>query len=433
MVFSSRVCIFGILILNNKMLFIYTTLLKIITLVLPIGALFNKKLQLFVNGRKSVFEILKQNITASDKVLWFHAASLGEFEQGLPVMEYFKKNYPQYKIVLTFFSPSGFEIRKNNSVATVTVYLPLDTPKNAQKFIELVHPEMVFFIKYEYWLHYLNVLKHKNIKTYLISGIFRENQLFFKSYGGFYREVLQAFTYFFVQNQASENLLASLGYTNVLVSGDTRFDRVIGILNRDNSLEFIEKFKNNTPTIVLGSTWEDDEQLWLNFIKNLLQKVKFIIAPHSLNLEKIKELKERLAPKKVVLFSEKEGKYLADYDVFIIDTIGILTKIYSYATLAYVGGGFTKSGVHNVLEPAVFGLPIIIGPTFKKFEEAKDLVRLKGCISVDNESDLKQTVENLLNHPEKQQTQGNICKEYVFSNQNATEKIITTIEQLTNI
>jgi len=170
--------------------------------------------------------------------------------------------------------------------------------------------------------------------------------------------------------------------------------------------------------------------LWLNFIKNLLQKVKFIIAPHSLNPEKIKELKERLAPKKVVLFSEKEGKYLADYDVFIIDTIGILTKIYSYATLAYVGGGFTKSGVHNVLEPAVFGLPIIIGPNFKKFEEAKDLVRLKGCISVDNESDLKQTIENLLNHPEKQQTQGNICKEYVFNNQNATEKIIITIEQL---
>ncbi len=394
--------------------------------LLEIIAFFSPKMKLFVEGRKIVFLVLEQKIKPIDKTIWFHAASLGEYEQGLPVIEKVKEQFPAHKIVLTFFSPSGYEVRKNNTVADVTVYLPLDTKKNAKQFLKLVNPDLVFFIKYEYWPNYLAELKKLNIKTYLVSGILRKNQLFFKWYGGFYREALDAFTYFFVQNETSKKLLQQLGKTNVAVSGDTRFDRVSTILEKDNSLDFISDFKDNTLTIVVGSSWPKDENLIVNFINSNTFNVKFIIAPHNIKDEQIQQLKNSIT-KKTVLFSEKEGQNLADFDVFIIDTIGILTKIYSYADIAYVGGGFGNPGVHNVLEPATFGVPIIIGPHYSHFAEAIALVNMDACVAVANQKELDEALENLIRNADIRNEKGHMCSTFVQMNKGATAIILKNI------
>ena len=408
------------------MLFLYNLIIQIASFLLKIVAVFSPKIKLFVNGRKSIFEILESKISATDKTIWFHAASLGEYEQGLPVIERIKEKFPNHKIVVTFFSPSGYEVRKNNLVADLTVYLPLDTKKNARHFLSLVHPEMVFFIKYEYWPNYLNELRKLGTPTYLISGIFRKNQLFFKWYGGFYRTALNTFTYFFVQNESSKKLLMELGKTNVAVSGDTRFDRVASILEKDNSLDFIETFKNDTLTIVAGSSWPKDENLLVDYINQTSEKIKFIIAPHNIKEEQIQELKNSIF-KKVVLFSEKSTKNLADFDVFIIDTIGILTKIYSYADIAYVGGGFGNTGVHNILEPATFGIPIVIGPNFSHFAEATALVNMEGCISISNKKELIDAFSNLIANEDIRDEKGHICSTFVKMNKGATYIIMKNI------
>ena len=408
------------------MLFLYTIIVQIASFLLKIIAKFSPKIKLFVDGRKVVFSTLAQKIKDSDKTIWFHAASLGEYEQGLPVIEEMKTKYPNHKIIVTFFSPSGYEVRKNNTVADATVYLPLDTKKNAQEFLKLVHPEMVFFIKYEYWPNYLNELQKLKTPTYLISGIFRKNQMFFKWYGGFYRKALNTFTYFFVQNEVSKKLLIQLGKTNVAISGDTRFDRVASILEKNNSLDFIATFKNDTLTIVIGSSWPKDESLLVDYINQTSENVKFIIAPHNIKDEQIQELKNSIT-KKAVLFSEKSTKNLADFDVFIIDTVGILTKIYSYADIAYVGGGFGNPGVHNILEPATFGIPIIIGPNFSHFAEATALVNMEGCISISNKNDLNDAFSNLIANDEIRQEKGHICSTFVKMNKGATEIIMKKI------
>lgn len=389
-------------------------------------ALFSPKIRLFVTGRKTVFQTLSSKINPEDKTIWFHAASLGEFEQGLPVMEKVKTQFPNHKIVVTFFSPSGYEVRKNNTIADVTVYLPLDTISNAQKFLKLVHPELVFFIKYEFWPNYLNELKKRNSRTYLISGIFRENQAFFKWYGGFYRNALKTFDYFFVQNESSKKLLQRLGFNNVKISGDTRFDRVVAILERDNSLDFIRQFKNNITTIVIGSSWPKDESLLVNYINQTNENVKFIIAPHNIKPDQIQELKNSVS-KKTILFSEKGNTNLSDYDVFIIDTIGILTKIYSYADIAYVGGGFGNPGVHNILEPATFGIPIIAGPNFSHFAEAVALVHQQGCLSISNQNELYEAFSNLISNEDIRHEKGHICSTFVEMNKGATAIIMNQI------
>lgn len=394
--------------------------------VVKLLALFSPKIKLFIEGRKTVFETLAHKINTNDKTIWFHAASLGEFEQGLPVMEKIKLQFPNHKIILTFFSPSGYEVRKNNTIADVTVYLPLDTKSNAKQFLKLAHPDLVFFIKYEYWPHYLNELRISNIKTYLISGIFRENQAFFKWYGGFYRNSLKSFDYFFVQNESSKVLLQQLGFNNVKISGDTRFDRVVAILERDNSLDFIDQFKNNTTTIVIGSSWPKDESLLVDYINQTAEKVKFIIAPHNIKSEQIQELKKSIS-KKTILFSEKEEKDLSNYDVLIVDTIGILTKIYSYADIAYVGGGFGNPGVHNILEPATFGIPIIVGPNFSHFAEAVALVHQEGCISIANQTELNDTFSNLILNEDIRHEKGHICSTFVQMNKGATAVILKHI------
>lgn len=408
------------------MFFLYNLIIQIAAVLLKIVALFSPKIKLFVDGRKLTFPNLEKKIKASDKTIWFHAASLGEYEQGLPVIEEIKIKYPSHKIVLTFFSPSGYEVRKNNTLADVTVYLPLDTKKNAKKFLSLVHPEKVFFIKYEYWPNYLNELRKSKISTYLISGIFREKQMFFKWYGGFYRKALNTFTYFFVQNESSKNLLLSLGKNNVAVSGDTRFDRVATILEKDNTLDYISEFKDSILTIVVGSSWPKDESFLVDFINQTSYKIKFIIAPHNIKADQIQELKNSIT-KNTVLFSEKENKKLADFDVFIIDTIGILTKIYSYADIAYVGGGFGNPGVHNILEPATFGIPIVIGPNYSHFAEATALVDIGGCISISNKQELFEVFSNWIVNENIRQEKGDICGNFVQNSKGAINVIIKNI------
>ncbi len=428
--------------------FLYNLITYLASYLVKVVALFSPKIKLFVDGRKDVFTTLKSRISATDKCIWFHAASLGEYEQGLPVMEEIKKRFPTHKIILTFFSPSGYEVRKNTKAADVVVYLPVDTPSNAKQFMEIVHPEMAFFIKYEYWPNYLNELKKRAIPTYLISGIFRKNQLFFKWYGGFYRTALDAFHHFFVQNSSSKELLLELGKTNVTVSGDTRFDRVAAILEKDNSLDFISAFKNDTLTIVVGSSWPKDEELLVNFINSTNHNVKFIIAPHNIKEEQIANLKSQIS-KKTILYSDhiqtehdipteknertghevRTGRDLSlrESDVFIIDTIGILTKIYSYADIAYVGGGFGNPGVHNILEPATFGIPIIIGPNYSHFAEATALVNMDGCISISNQKEMNEAFENLIHNEDIRAEKGHICSTFVQMNKNATQIILDTI------
>jgi 3-deoxy-D-manno-octulosonic-acid transferase len=414
------------------MLFIYNLIVVLADFILKIVALFSKKIKLFVEGRKSVFKILSNKIKYYDKTIWFHAASLGEYEQGLPVMERMKSRFPNHLIVLTFFSPSGYEVRKNNTIADVTVYLPLDTQSNVEQFMKIVRPDMAFFIKYEYWPNYLNALQIREIPTYLISGIFREKQVFFKWYGGFYRKALDAFEYFFVQNSSSKELLLKLGKTNVTVSGDTRFDRVFAILNQNNQLDFIDKFKNNTLTVVAGSSWPKDETLLVNYI-NSSKNVKFIIAPHNINKDQIADFKNQIS-KKTILFSsinfnDLDASKLAEHDVLIIDTIGLLTKIYSYADIAYVGGGFGNPGVHNILEPATFGVPIIIGPNYSHFAEATALVKMNGCISITNQEELNETFDKLIQNSDVRLEKGHICSTFVEMNKNATEIIMNYIIQ----
>ena len=408
------------------MLFLYNLAIHLAGFFLRIIALFSPKIKLFVEGRKSVFSILEEKIKAEDKTIWFHSASLGEYEQGLPVIEKVKEKYPQHKIIVTFFSPSGYEVRKNNTIADVTVYLPLDSKSNAKRFLKLVHPELAFFIKYEFWLNYLKELEKSKTPTYLISGIFRDNQMFFKWYGGFYRKALNAFTYFFVQNEKSKQKVESLGFKNVIISGDTRFDRVNAILERDNRLDYVENFKNDQFTIVIGSSWPKDEILIAEYINQAPDNVKFIIAPHNIKPDQISDLLSKIT-KPTVLFSEKENKDLSTYNVFIIDTIGILTKIYSYGTIAYVGGGFGNPGIHNILEPATFGIPIVIGPNYSNFAEAVDLVGIGGCMPISTNTELKAIFDRLLNDKNFLAEKSEICRSFIQNNKGATETIMKRI------
>lgn len=409
------------------MFFLYNILTIIAKFHLDLIAFFIPKIKLFVEGRKTVFSTLEAKLQPGDKTIWFHAASLGEYEQGLPVMEKVRAMHPDHKIVLTFFSPSGYEVRKNATTADVIVYLPIDTLANAKRFLAVVQPEKVFFIKYEFWPNYLNQLKKTRAKVYLISGFFRKDQVFFKWYGGFYRKALKTFNHFFVQYESSKTLLQSIGFNNVTISGDTRYDRVSEILERDNGLPFIEEFKSDKTTVVFGSSWPKDEAMFVDFI-NEANDTKFIIAPHTTDADHINDIKNSIT-KKVVLFSEKEGKNLAEYDVLIIDTVGILTKIYSYADVAYVGGGFGTAGLHNILEPAAFGVPIIIGPNHQKFPEAVALVNMGGCIAVADKEQMNDALSSLVYNDDVRYETGHIAGTFVSMNRGAVNIILKNIEE----
>lgn len=406
------------------MKFLYQLGINLAALLLPVSRFFIPKMKLFVDGRKQSFAVLENQIDKNQEYIWFHVASLGEYEQGLPVMEEIKAKYPEYKLLLTFFSPSGFEIRKNNKIADITIYLPLDTTQNVKRFLDIVQPKMVFFIKYEFWPNYLYELKNRNIPTYLISGIFRKNQLFFKWYGGFYRKALQSFDHFFVQNDASAQLLKLIDFNNSTVNGDTRFDRVAQIVERAQPLDFITEFKNNTTTIVIGSSWIDDENVYLSYLNNS-KNIKFIIAPHNIKEEEITRLISKI-DKKVVRYTDYKTDDLKHVDVFIIDTIGILTQIYAYADIAYVGGAF-KTGLHNILEPATYGTPVVIGPKYSKFQEAKDLVTLGSCIVVNNTEELSATFNRLISDDNYRNELGTKNREFVLKNKDATKVIMDFI------
>lgn len=400
---------------------LYNFLVFTTSLLLPIMTLFNKKIKLFVVGRKETFSKIKA--LKCENVIWFHAASLGEFEQARPMIEELKKTYDEYKILVTFFSPSGYEVRKNYKLADVICYLPLDSKSNAKKFLDIVNPKFAIFIKYEFWPNLLNELKLKEIPTILVSGILRENQLFFKSYGGFMRKSLEAFHHFFVQDETSKKLLSAINFENVSIAGDTRFDRVSKILEQDNSLDFIDEFKNNQYTIVAGSTWQEDEELLVNYINNNASKnEKFIIAPHNIKQEAILELKKSIHIK-TVLFSERFDKNLKEYQVFIIDTIGLLTKIYAAADLGYVGGGL-KTGLHNILEPATFGIPVVIGNKYEKFKEAVDLVKIGGCISIKNQEELTANLISFKKDENFRKLTGVINKRYIKDHLGATKLVM---------
>lgn len=393
--------------------------------ILNIYGLFNKKIGLFVKGRKETFDKLSV-LKSEDKVVWFHAASLGEFEQARPIIEEIKKKYRNHKIVVTFFSPSGYEIRKNYDLADVVCYLPFDTKGRVKRFLQMTHPELAVIVKYEFWPNLLKELKKQSVPTILVSGIFRSTQQFFKSSGGWMRQALDTFDHFFLQDESSQKLLESIDLKNTTVAGDTRLDRVVKILEQDNTLEFVEEFKNDQYTVVAGSTWPEGEKYLVNYI-NASEDEKFIIAPHSMNEKAISELKSSIS-KPTVLFSEKENKSLTEFDVLIVDTIGILTKIYSYADAVYIGGGF-KTGLHNTLEAATFGVPIVIGPEYSKFKEAVDLVDLKGCISVSNQEEFSAIFDRFKSDKEFRTTTGKINSEYIQQNKGATKKIMNYVDK----
>ncbi|MFK5889189.1 MAG: glycosyltransferase N-terminal domain-containing protein [Flavobacteriaceae bacterium] len=391
-------------------------------------SLFDNKLNIFVKGRRNIFKDLATHLSDKDNVIWFHSASLGEFEQGIPIIEKLKDAYPNYKILVTFFSPSGYEVRKNYPLADYVTYLPFDTYRNAQKFITQVNPKLAVFIKYEFWPNFLRVLKQKQIPTILVSGIFRENQLFFKWYGGFYRKALQTFKHFFVQNELSAKLLKSIGFTNISVSGDTRFDRVYSIIKQRQKLAFISDFSKGKVTLVAGSTWPDDEAIIVNYINNeATENEKFILAPHNIKEEGILQLIKSI-DKPVYRYSDAKKSQTAQ--VLIIDSIGLLTSIYAYATIAYVGGGFNKSGIHNILEPATYGIPIIIGPHYSKFKEANDLTSLESCSSINNRVTFSTTLSTLVKSPDLIKEKGKKTKDYIKNNIGASNIIYKFIDNL---
>jgi len=396
--------------------------------ILQVLALFNKKIEKGVKGRLETFNKLENALNSNDKTLWFHCASLGEYEQGLPVFNKLRNHFSTHKIVLTFFSPSGYDIRKNTKVADVVVYLPLDTKKNAKQFLNRVNPELTVFVKYDIWPNFLNELKKRQLNAILISALFRKNQAFFKFHGAQLRKALFAFEHIFTQNEASKELLQSIKYNDVTVSGDTRFDRVSDQLTQNNQLDFIDTFKQNQLCVVAGSTWPEDESLFVDFINSEASKdVKFIIAPHNIKPNQIADLKENIDTE-TVLFSEKDTTDCSKAQVFIINTIGFLSKIYSYADIAYVGGAMGHTGLHNTLEPAVFGVPIIIGNNHAKFPEAKAMIDNSGMFDVSNQQEFNVILNDLINNKEKRLNTGSKNSDYIRKNAGAVNHILNYLQ-----
>jgi 3-deoxy-D-manno-octulosonic-acid transferase len=407
------------------MALLYNVFLGLYGFGILLASSFHKKARKFLFGRLRLFSKLENAFGKDDKILWFHAASLGEFEQGRPVIEEIKSRFPQFKILLTFFSPSGYEIRKNYEGADYICYLPIDFSWNAKRFVKIIQPKAVFFIKYEFWNNYTRVLHYEHIPVYCFSSIFRPGQLFFKCYGAWYRNILSRFDHLFVQNELSKKLLETIGITDISVSGDTRFDRVANIAKQTKQLPVLEKFKNDSLILIAGSTWPADEEILINYINENSNVYKYIIAPHEISNSAIDELIQKIN-KKSVRYSEADAKSLTDYNVLIIDNIGMLSSIYKYGNIAYIGGGFGK-GIHNILEAATFGLPVIFGPKYKKFHEAVELIEKHGAFSINDYSSFKKIMDEQLENTDIIEKTSMICKKYIEENKGATEKIISGI------
>ncbi|MBQ8097938.1 MAG: 3-deoxy-D-manno-octulosonic acid transferase [Bacteroidaceae bacterium] len=391
-------------------------------------ALFNKKARLLMRGHRNIYPILRANIRPDERYIWFHAASLGEFEQGRPLMEMIRKEHPEYKILLTFFSPSGYEVRKNYEGADVICYLPFDTALNARKFVRLARPEMAFFIKYEFWQNYLTVLYKKNIPAYSVSSIFRPNQIFFRKYARPYAHVLKCFAHFFVQNQQSYDLLTRHGIKNVTVVGDTRFDRVIQIRENAHPLPVVEAFAQSVPDggqmVVAGSSWPADEDILIDYF-NQHSNQWLVLAPHVVSEDHLQDI-ERKLKRPCIRYSQATTMNVAAAECLIIDGYGLLSSIYRYGQVAYVGGGFGV-GIHNVPEAAVYGLPVVIGPNNKHFLEAQALLKLGGCFEIQDEASYALLMEHLASDRAFLQEAGQKAGAYINENAGAAEKVFKAV------
>lgn len=400
-----------VMLIYNLGILLYEWLLRVV-------ALWNPKARQWVDGRRNIFDRMAERISPSDRVVWMHVASLGEFEQGRPILEAIRKEHPDRKILVTFFSPSGYEIRKNYAGADYIFYLPSDTPYNVRRFLDIAHPEMAIFVKYEFWLNYLAQLAERSVKSYLVSAIFRRNSIFFKSYGGRWRRALDTFDQMFVQNDESRELLHSIGFDNVIVAGDTRFDRVAEIARAARSVEIVEKFKGDSRLFVAGSTWGPDEDILLPLI-NANVDVKFVIAPHEMDEGRIGRLLRETKGGAVRYTQCTPQSDFSDVQVLVLDTIGILSSVYGYASWSYIGGGFGV-GIHNTLEAATFGLPIAFGPKYEKFKEARDMVALGTARKVESAEELMAWFAPLCNDSELLARVSTTTKDYTIKNQGAT-------------
>jgi len=402
---------------------LYNFLIRFFGFSALLAAPFNARARQWHRGRKGLLKKIRKDISKEDKLIWFHCASLGEFEQGRPVIEAVKSTFSDHKILLTFFSPSGFEVRKNYAGADFIYYLPLDTAVNAKKFINRTKPRMVFFIKYEFWFNYINELNKNKIPLFIVSAIFRKSQYFFKPGAGWIRKQLQKVTYFFVQNQDSLELLYKANVFHADISGDTRFDTVVRLANEKISLPEVEKFADGKELFVAGSTWPADEEIVRELLKNTNAGFKLIIAPHIVEKERIDQLLKVFEEFKPVLYSKAKGSDLASSGVMIVNSIGKLAYMYRYGKYAYIGGGFGV-GIHNTLEAATYGLPVIFGPTYKRFKEAVDMVELGCAFPVVTGSQLTEVVDSLNSDQEKYALVSSTAKKYVREHAGATQNII---------
>ena len=404
---------------------IYNLGIHIYHLGIRLAGLFSDKPAKMVKGHREAYDLLKNKIDRNARYIWFHAASLGEFEQGRPLIERIRQEYPQYKILQTFFSPSGYEVRKNYEGAEIVCYLPMDTPGNAKKFIDLVNPYMVFFVKYEFWQNYLNTLYNKGVPVYSVSSIFRPNQIFFRWYGKGYQQVLKTFEHLFVQNEESKKLLATIGVMNTTVVGDTRFDRVLDICKAAKQLPLVQKFKGDSLTFVAGSSWGPDEEIFIKYF-NAHPELKLIIAPHVVNDGHLKEIMSKLQ-RSCIRYTQATEENVQQADCLIIDCYGLLSSIYRYGEISYIGGGFGV-GIHNVLEAAVYGIPVIFGPNNKKFREAQHLLANKGGFEVNGYEDFEVLMDKFLTDEAYLQASGQAAGDYVKNNSGAMEKIMDYVK-----
>lgn len=418
---------------------IYNIVIYFVLWGIAIASLFNEKVRKMWRGEREAFKILKQKVDPNAKYIWFHAASLGEFEQGRPLMERIRKDYPQYKILLTFYSPSGYEVRKNYEGADIICYMPVDTRLNAIRFLRLVRPVMAFFIKYEFWSNFLHILKHRNIPTYSVSSIFREDQVFFKWYGRSYAGVLKCFTRFFVQNEESKQLLKGIGITAVDVVGDTRFDRVLQIKEAAKHLPICAAFRTGVASsqsadvphhdfkvFVAGSSWPPDENVFIPFF-NEHKDWRLLIAPHVIAEEHLKLILSLIKDKKVVRYTQTTPEEAAEADVLIIDSFGLLSSMYNYGDVAYIGGGFGV-GIHNTLEAAVWNMPVIFGPNNKKFQEAQGLLKSGGGFEINTYEDFSGLMSSLMNDEAFLKQAGDKAGTFVAHLAGATDKVLASVK-----
>lgn len=402
---------------------IYNTAIFAYKQAVNIASIRNEKAKLMRQGHKDVFNTLTQKIDKGESYIWIHASSLGEFEQGRPIIEQIKAKNPNQKILLTFFSPSGYEVRKNYPLVDIVTYLPFDLPSNVTKFLDIVNPKMAIFIKYEFWGNYITNLHKRGIPIYIVSAIFRPTQSFFKPWGGMFRKMLTSYKHLFVQDEASKSLLKTVGITNVTVTGDTRFDRVMDIASKSVDMPLFEKFKGGALTIIVGSSWGKDEEIVIDYF-NANKDIKLIIAPHEIDVEHINSIMQRIK-RPALLYSESEGKDSTVYDAIVIDSFGLLSSIYRYGEIAYIGGGFGV-GIHNVPEAAVYGVPVIFGPNYKKFKEANELIALEGAFAIADAEEFNTIITKLRNEKTRKAC-GDNAGGYIQSNKGATQRVINKL------